>query len=43
MFDATRNYLNSRYQYIINGALLKQQASILSREDIARTNAWLKQ
>ena len=42
MFDATRNYLSSRYQYIINAALLKQRASILSREDLARVNAWLQ-
>lgn len=42
MFDATRNYLASRYQYIIDGLLLKQRAGILSREDIERVNAWLK-
>lgn len=41
MFDATRNYLASRYQYIVDGLLLKQQAGILSREDIERVNAWL--
>ncbi|MCB1851525.1 MAG: TolC family outer membrane protein [Gammaproteobacteria bacterium] len=43
MFDATRNYLSSRYQYIINAALLKQRASILSREDIVGINGWLDQ
>ncbi|MCP5416630.1 MAG: TolC family outer membrane protein [Chromatiaceae bacterium] len=43
MFDATRNYLSSRYQYIINAALLKQRASILSREDIVGINGWLNQ
>ncbi len=42
MFNATRNYLGSRYQYIINGLSLKQQAGILSREDIARVNDWLQ-
>ena len=42
MFNATRNYLRSRYQYIINGLSLKQQAGILSREDIARVNDWLQ-
>lgn len=42
MFDATRNYLSSRYDYIKNGLLLKQRASILSREDLARVNAWLQ-
>jgi len=41
MFDSTRNYLRSRYDYIINGLLLKQRASILSKEDIAKVNGWL--
>lgn len=42
MFDATRNFLRSRYDYIINGLLLKQRAGILSREDMVRVNSWLQ-
>jgi outer membrane protein len=41
MFSATRDYLRSRYDYLINGLLLKQRASILSREDLSRVNNWL--
>ncbi|MCB1858597.1 MAG: TolC family outer membrane protein [Gammaproteobacteria bacterium] len=41
MFDSTRNYLASRYNYIINGLLLKQAASTLTRQDLERVNAWL--
>jgi len=42
MFDATRNYLRSRYDYLINHLLLKRQAGILSREDLGRVNALLE-
>ncbi|MCP3871493.1 MAG: TolC family outer membrane protein [Gammaproteobacteria bacterium] len=41
LFDATRNYLGSRYQYIISGLELKFAASSLSREDLERVNTWL--
>lgn len=43
LFDATRNYLGSRYEYIINGLLLKRVASTLSRQDLETVNAWLEQ
>ncbi len=42
-FNARRNYLASRYAYIINGLLLKQAASSLSEEDLQKVNAWLVQ
>ncbi len=42
MFDSTRNYLASRYNYIINGLLLKQAASTLTRADLERVNSWLE-
>jgi len=42
-FNARRNYLASRYDYIINGLLLKQAASTLSEEDLQKVNAWLVQ
>ena len=41
MFDARRNYLASRYNYIINGLLLKQAASTLSEEDLKQVSSWL--
>ena len=43
MFDAQRNYLGSRYEYIINGLDLKLAASSLSREDLERASGWLEQ
>ncbi len=43
MFEARRNYLASRYQYIINGLLLKQAASTLAEEDLSLVNGWLQQ
>jgi len=43
LFDATRNYLGSRYEYIINGLLLKRTASTLTRQDLETVNAWLEE
>jgi len=43
MFDAQRNYLASRYEYIINGLDLKLATSTLSREDLERASRWLEQ
>ena len=43
LFDATRNFLGSRYEYIINGLLLKFAASTLSRQDLETVNAWLEE
>lgn len=41
LFQAEFDYLNSRYDYIINGVRLHQATSTLSREILARGNAWL--
>jgi len=39
--QAEFDYLNSRYDYIINGILLHQATSTLSRDVLAKSNAWL--
>lgn len=39
--QAEFDYLNSRYDYIINGVLLQQATSTLSRKVLAKANAWL--
>jgi outer membrane protein len=41
LFQAEYDYLASRYQYIINGVKLHQATSTLTREVLARGNAWL--
>lgn len=41
LFQAEFDYLDSRYAYIINGLKLHQATSTLSRDIIARGNAWL--
>ncbi len=41
LYAAKRNYSRARYDYIINGFLLKQAAGILTREDIELVNKWL--
>jgi len=43
MFDARRNYLGSRYDYIINSLELKLAASTLNREDLERASRLLEQ
>lgn len=43
LFDATRDYLRSRYQYIINGLGLKFFASTLSRQDLEAVNTLLEE
>lgn len=43
LFSSQRDYLNSRYSYIINGLSLKSAAGTLSEEDLQRVNAWLGQ
>lgn len=41
LFQAEYDYLASRYSYIINGVKLHQATSTLTREVLARGNAWL--
>jgi outer membrane protein len=41
LFQAEFEYLSARYAYIINGVLLHQATSTLSREVLAKGNAWL--
>ncbi len=41
LFSSQRDYLNSRYGYIINGLTLKSAAGNLSEEDLQRVNGWL--
>ncbi len=41
LFQAEFDYLNSRYHYIINGVLLHQATSTLSRDVLVKSNAWL--
>lgn len=42
LFSSQRDYLNSRYGYILNGLALKSAAGTLSEEDLQRVNAWLE-
>jgi outer membrane protein len=42
LFSSQRDYLNSRYAYIINGLALKSAAGTLSEEDLQRVNALLE-
>jgi len=41
LFQAEFDYLSSRYNYIINGVLLHQATSTLSRDVLAKGNEWL--
>ncbi len=43
LYDAERNYSNSRYDYIINGLLLHRAASTLTPELLQKANGWLNQ
>ena len=42
LFEAQRDYANSRYTYLVNALLLKQAAGILREADIEEVNGWLK-
>jgi outer membrane protein len=42
LFSSQRDYLNSRYGYIINGLSLKSAAGNLAVEDLQRVNGWLE-
>jgi len=41
LFEAEFEYLSARYDYIINGIRLHQATSTLTREVLAKGNAWL--
>lgn len=41
LFQAEFDYLNARYNYIVNGVLLHQATSTLSRDVLVKSNAWL--
>lgn len=43
LFAAARDYANSRYDYIVNTLLLKEQAGILSPEDVILLNSFLEE
>ncbi len=41
LFQAEFDYLSARYDYIVNGVLLHQATSTLSRDVLVKSNAWL--
>ena len=41
VFETERDYANSRYDYILNLMLLKEQAGLLSPEDVLRLDSFL--
>ncbi|GAB5412508.1 MAG: efflux transporter outer membrane subunit OpmH [Congregibacter sp.] len=43
LFAAARDYANSRYDYIVNTLRLKEQAGILSPEDVIRLDSFLEE
>ncbi|MBN1278999.1 MAG: TolC family outer membrane protein [Chlorobiaceae bacterium] len=42
LFDSKRNLAKARYQYIMNITMLKHVAGILTPQDIAEINSWMK-
>ena len=42
LFAAIRDYANSRYDFIVNTLRLKEQAGLLSPEDIMRLDDYLE-
>ena len=42
LFEAQRDYANSRYTYLVNALLLKQAAGILGEDDIRQVDGWLR-
>jgi outer membrane protein len=42
LFSSQRDYLNSRYGYILNGLALKSAAGTLSEADLENVNGWLE-
>jgi outer membrane protein len=43
LFSSQRDYLNSRYGYILNGLALKSAAGTLSEADLQNVSGWLEQ
>ncbi|WP_257288397.1 TolC family outer membrane protein [Endozoicomonas sp. SESOKO2] len=41
LFAAQRDYLNARYDFIVNTLKLKQTAGTLSPEDLSQLNSWI--
>lgn len=42
LYRARSNYANVRYNYVLNGLLLKQAAGSLGRDDLVQLNNWLQ-
>ena len=42
LYAAIRDYAQARYNYILNGLLLKQAAGTLSVKDLEKVNQWLR-
>ncbi len=42
LYSAVRDHAQARYNYILNGLLLKQAAGTLSVKDLEQVNQWLK-
>lgn len=42
LFEAQRDYANSRYTYVVNALLLKQAAGTLREADIEEVDGWLR-
>ena len=42
LFSALRDYANSRYDYIVNTLRLKEQAGLLSPEDVILLDSFLE-
>jgi outer membrane protein len=42
LFSSQRDYLGSRYEYILNGLALKSATGNLTVEDLQRVNGWLE-
>jgi outer membrane protein len=42
LFEAQRDYANSRYTYLVNALLLKQAAGVLREADLQQVDSWLK-
>lgn len=42
LYRAKQDYSKARYDYVINGFLLKQAVGVLSRDDVELTNGWLR-
>ncbi|MBV2089577.1 MAG: TolC family outer membrane protein [Candidatus Thiodiazotropha sp. (ex Ctena orbiculata)] len=42
LFSSQRDYLNSRYGYILNGLALKSAAGTISESDLEMVNGWLE-